>query len=71
MLHARGERKSNLEPVDTPPARSILRSFALEQFDHQPFTAVFDTVVKEDLNILDIRCILGSSECKFPFDRME
>jgi hypothetical protein len=45
-------QRTNLEPVDTAPRRLIVACFALEHLDHETFTAIFNALVKECLNVL-------------------
>lgn len=62
---------TDLEPVDTPPTRFVARAFAFEHLDHQAFAAVLDRLVKEELDLVDRRGILGLRKGEFAFDGLE
>jgi hypothetical protein len=42
----------DLEPVDTASGRLIVACFTLHHLDHKTFTAVFNTLIKECLDVL-------------------
>lgn len=46
-------------------------SFSLEQLDHESLTSLLDASVEEDLNLFDVRRVLGSSECELALDWLE
>ena len=45
-------QSADLEPVDTASGRLIVACFTLQHLDHETFTAVFNTLIKECLNVL-------------------
>lgn len=57
--------------MNTPSTRFVARAFTLEHLDHQAFAAVLDRLVKEELDLVDRRGILGLRKGEFAFDGLE
>lgn len=57
--------------MNTSATRLVARALSLEHLDHQPFAAILDALVEEDLDVLDVRRVVRSRECKLSFDGFE
>jgi hypothetical protein len=64
-------RRADLKPIDTAPGRFVVACFALEHLDHQTFTAVFDALVQERLDVLRLLTVRRFRKLKLKGDGLE
>ena len=62
---------ADLEPIDTAPRRLVVACFALEHLDHQAFTAVFDALIQERLDVFRLLTVRGLGKLKLKLDGLK
>jgi hypothetical protein len=64
-------QNADLEPVDTTSGRLIIACFTLQHLDHETFTPVFNTLIKECLNVLRLFALRRFGKLKLKVNRFK